>query len=278
MGSFPLFSSGSMAWQYFTLQPGLEVSRACSCWLELERTREPRGRQVCGSPRDPRPLSQRRRGKAAENGRPSPGPLRMAWMTPTLPLRAIACASWTTSLKMGTRTTWASLMRCASCGSQINPTESHCLPVPAGTARAAGTDWPALQLTPPALWQTTEQKAVIGAGGGLGPCMWARQEAMKEQSLLPHPGHGVGRIHPVWASASYSGGLASWECTWPRAVLRWAMEYTALAPYLSLFSSFQKKKMVIIITATAALAVKNRPTMQETQERRGFDPWVGKIP
>ena len=36
--------------------------------------------------------------------------------------------------------------------------------------------------------------------------------------------------------------------------------------------------MVIIITATAALAVKNRPTMQETQEMRGFDPWVGKIP
>ena len=122
----------------------------------------------------------------------------MAWMTPTLPLRAIACASWTTSLKIGTRTTWASLMRCASCGSQINPTKSHCLPVPAGTARAAGTDGPALQLAPPALWQTTEQKAVIGAGGGLGPCMWARQEAMKEQSLLPHPGHGVGRIHPVW--------------------------------------------------------------------------------
>ena len=27
---------------------------------------------------------------------------------------------------------------------------------------------------------------------------------MKKQSLLPHPGHGVDRIHPVWVSVSYS--------------------------------------------------------------------------
>lgn len=152
-------------------------------------------------------------GRLQRMAAPPPALFRTAWMPPTLPLRAIASASWTASLKIGTRTTWASLMRCVSCGSQINPTKSHCLPVPAATARAAGTDGPALQLTPPALWQTTEQKAVIGAGAGLGPCTRARQEAMKEQSLLPHPGHGVGRIHPVWASASYSGGLASWECT-----------------------------------------------------------------
>lgn len=33
-------------------------------------------------------------------------------------------------------------MRCVSCESQINRAEFHCLPVPAGTARAAGPDGP----------------------------------------------------------------------------------------------------------------------------------------
>ena len=35
--------------------------------------------------------------------------------------------------------------------------------------------------------------------------------------------------------------LAFWECARPKAVLRWAMEYAAIAPCLSLFLSFHEK-------------------------------------
>ena len=153
---------------------------------------------------------------------------------------------------------------CYHCGSQINPTKLHCLPVPAGTARAAGTDGPG------PVADSSRALADHRAEGSYR-CWWwpwplhvgkagSNEEALSTPSSWPRDGH-----HPPCV------GVCILLCdAWPFGNVLdprrccdepWSIQqlhHTCL--YFFLFI----RSMVIIITATVALVVKNLPTMQET--------------
>ena len=153
---------------------------------------------------------------------------------------------------------------CYHCGSQINPTKLHCLPVPAGTARAAGTDGPG------PVADSSHTLADHRAEGSYR-CWWwpwplhvgragSNKEALSTPSSWPRDGQ-----HPPCV------GVCILLCdAWPFGNVLdprrccdepWSIQqlhHTCL--YFFLFI----RSMVIIITATVALVVKNLPTMQET--------------
>ena len=185
-------------------------------------------------------------------------------MPSTLQLRAIACASWTTPFKIFTWKTWASLMRCVSCGSQINPTKLHCLPVPAGTTRAAGTDRPS---------PVADSSCTLANHRAEGSywCWW--------WPWCLHVGKAGSNEEAVSTSSSWPRGGQDPPCVGVRILLCDAWPFgNVLNPrrccnepwsirqlhHIALYFFLFIRSMGIIITAAAALVVKNLPTMQET--------------
>lgn len=185
-------------------------------------------------------------------------------MPSTLQLRAITCASWTTSFKICTWKTWTSLMRCVSCGSQINRAKFHCLPVPAGTARAAGTDGPG-PVADSSLTLADHRAA------GSYRCWWRPWplhvgKARNNEEAVSTPSSGPwGRQDPPWVAVCVLlcdawpfGNVLGPRlcCDEPWSMLQQHHVCLYFCPFM--------RSMEIIITATVALVVKSLPTTQET--------------